>query len=68
MEGFRLFEGVSRREADDFVTVEATDLAAEMLSRATSVTGAALGTLATDAQVPGYQLYLNSRESVKITK
>ena len=46
---------MSSREADEFIAVEATDLAAEMLSRATSVTGAALGTLATDDQLPGYQ-------------
>ena len=60
--------GVSRRETDEFVTFEATDLAAEMLSRATSVTGAALETLATDDQVPGYQLYVNSTELVKRSK
>lgn len=52
--------GVSSRDVDEFMAFEAMDLAAEILSRATSVTGAALGTLATDDQVPGYQLYFNS--------
>jgi hypothetical protein len=56
MEGCLFFAGVSRREADELATFEATDLAAEMLSRATSVTGGALGILATEDQVPGYQL------------
>jgi hypothetical protein len=57
--------GVSRREVDEAVTLEATFLAAEMLSRATSVTGAALETLATDDQDPGYQLY-NTRNLLAI--
>jgi hypothetical protein len=55
--------GVSRREVDEAVTLEATFLAAEILSRATSVTGAALVTLATDDHDPGYQLY-NMRKSI----
>ena len=43
------------------MTFDATDLAAEMLSRATSVTGAALDTFAMEDQEPGYQLYINDR-------
>lgn len=61
MEGCRFFVGVSRREADELATFDVTALAAEMLSRATSVTGAALDTLAMEDQDPGYQLYMNNR-------
>lgn len=43
------------------MTFDATDLAAEMLSRATSVTGAAFDTLAMEDQDPGYQLYIDGR-------
>ena len=67
MEGCRFFGGVSRIEAAGFVTFDATDLAAEMLSRATSVTGAALDTLAMEDQDPEYQLYKDDRLSVNIT-
>ena len=50
MEEYRFFVGVSRREVDEFVTFDAIALAAEMLSQATSVTGAALDTLAMEDQ------------------
>lgn len=61
MEECRFFVGVSRREVDEFVMFDAIALAAEMLSQATSVTGAALDTLAMEDQDPGYHLYTKDR-------
>lgn len=58
-EGFRCCLEESRREVEEDVTLDATFLATEMLSRATSVTGAALDALETAGQVPGYQFYVN---------
>jgi len=49
--------GFSRREVVDSAMPDATFFATEMLSRATSVTGAALEVRETVDQEPGYQLW-----------
>lgn len=59
IELFRLFAGLSSKEAEESGVIGVVDLAAEMLSRATSVIGAALGTPVTDGQFPGYQFYFS---------
>lgn len=55
-EGHRVCLGISRREVVDSAMPDATFCATEMLSRATSVTGAALDVRETVDQDPGYQL------------
>lgn len=55
-EGCRICLGLSRREVVDSAMPDATFCATEMLSRATSVTGAALEVRETVDQEPGYQL------------
>ena len=57
-EGFRLFFGESGCTIDGEELLNAKFFATEMLSRATSVTGAALDTLDIAGQAPGYQ-FLN---------
>ena len=57
MDGARLRFGESRREFEECATLETTFWATEMLSRATSVTGAALDAREIADQVPGYQLW-----------
>ncbi|KAE8165296.1 hypothetical protein BDV40DRAFT_72151 [Aspergillus tamarii] len=58
-EGFRWCLGEASCDTGKEVRLEATFWAAEMLSRATSVTGAALDDMET-GQAPGYQFYENN--------
>jgi hypothetical protein len=55
---------VSRREAEEFTTLEATFCATDMLSRATSVTGAALDVREIADHDPGYQLYKGRKQVI----
>jgi hypothetical protein len=57
IDGWRFCLGESRRDVEQFTTLEATFCATDMLSRATSVTGAALDVREIADHDPGYQLY-----------
>lgn len=57
IEGLRCCREESAREIEESATVDTTLWATDMLSRATSVTGAALDTREMADQDPGYQLW-----------